>query len=231
MLSEEYKEYWECLNNIFSKIKILKKRDLINALCNNFIGITEGEAEHILVTLQARERLIITKDGYVLTKPMYYSLTGDWVEEKLNVHGKVRMQADLQSLVPTYYTKYIECMPVVIDLMPDSNDFMVGRKPWLIQFIVEDDEGGSSKLYQITRVKKGSEVTEGIILRNLKDKLDAEERDSIRRIVVMEDPELSWRIPYVGITHIVTNDDTESTGYRIVEDRTKENIWKDYVEE
>ena len=119
-------------------------------------------------------------------------------------------------------------MVIAADMMPLSRDFEISAGHWYIQFIMPPKENQPSLLFQITKIPKGEEFTMAQLLKNIPCVEKKETASHIRRIAVIEDPRCVSQVPFIGFRYICILNEKSESGYRILEKRSEEEMWKDY---
>lgn len=239
--TEDYQQFVE---SIINKCGVLRTNTLINCLMKYYANIeSRSDALYILRALQDFTDLMLTDDGYAITKGCYLRLVDD--PALMNIRfGKVenlamerleKLPADIIHINDSYDEDLLECMTIVADMMPDSRYFMVTGYPWMIQFIVNargnPDEKGyrPSRLFQICKIENANEIPFSILLNSLPEFSDAEYKEHVRRVAIIDNANQSYLVPKLGFTAICTYDpDNIETEYKIVETRSQDIAWQDY---
>ena len=226
-MTDKYNEFELFIRNILAKGSIMKKQQLILCLCRYYSEIYPDTAEDIINHAQKKGILLVSTDGYVMTKGAYSTLTGDTYGDDLKLDEDVRIKQPININGGRTTGNTIDCMWIVANMMPDSNNFIVCPDPWNIQFIVQKNDD-PAKLFQVMRITKDKEIPSSIMLKNMANDIDKKMRLQIRRIVLLDDDSFAWRFPKVGVTHIAVIDEKVPNGFRIVEKRKPEEAWSDY---
>ena len=226
-MTEKYNEFELFIRNILAKVSILKKQQLVLCLCRYYSEIYPETAENIINHAQKKGILLVSTDGYVMTKGAYSTLTGDTYGDDLKLDEDVRIRQPINIDGGRTTGDTIDCMWIVANMMPDSNNFIICPGPWSIQFIVQKNDD-PAKLFQVMRITKDKEIPSSIMLRNMTNDIDKKMRLQIRRIVLLDDDSFAWRFPKVGVTHIAVIDEKDPNGFKIVEKRKPEEAWQDY---
>ncbi|MBR0417876.1 MAG: hypothetical protein IJI66_01760 [Erysipelotrichaceae bacterium] len=242
-------EYERFIRGILKKVPVLKVRQLVKALENNYEDMDSALAQSILFAIERKGYVLLSENGWAMTQGAYLTITNDRffdgiVKNKAyrmpdqlpyydvdsdNKRYKVR-DIELKDALDDKQMQLIRCMYLVIDMLPDSCEFVAGEFPWNIMFVTEPDDDKKGMLYQIAYVPKRTEDIEFELMRNL-PKVDHQElRDSVRRIVVLENDKSIDKVPYIGITHICKINERTARGYEVLgSPRKRTEAWKQYV--
>lgn len=231
--TEDYQQFVE---SIINKCGVLRTNTLINCLMKYYANIeNRSDALYILRTLQEYTDLMLTDDGYAVTKGCYLRLADDPALMNMRYVDMEKLPADIIHINDSYDEDLLECMTIVADMMPDSRYFIVTGYPWMIQFIVNargnpDEEGyRPSRLFQICKIENANEIPFSVLLNSLPEFSDAEYKEHIRRIAIIDNANQSYLVPKLGFTAICTYDpDNIETEYMIVETRSQDVAWEDY---
>ena len=238
------KKYTDFIIDIVKKIPVIPVRLLIIALINCFEELEASEelAFQILKKIQCSGHILLTDNGWALTKKAYrfysndrypkFDLRSDCrIGNVINIYDdgnpqKITESKDVSELIKSSeMKKIIDALWVAFDLLPESKDFIPGMEPWQIMFCTKYDDD-PAQCYEIIKIDKGMERIECEKLNNLRPIIDPNEREKIIRIAILDDENYAYKIPYIGFRHICVLNDKSDTGYTVVENRD-ENIWKD----
>ena len=239
-----YDEYYDFIKEIMRKVPALPIELLIIALMNYFPELVPNSklALFILREIQRNGHILLSSDGWAITKEMYLFYTND-KGRNYNVNSATRLgdkiavfsernpdeivkEVSISDLISNKDKKVIDCLWIVFDLLPDSNDFVIGVDPWNVSFCTEyDDDPGTC--YQIIRINNEFKDCYQDILRYLPKMTDFYERENTFRIAIVDTPEDASKVPYVGFRFICVLDNESETGYRIIENR-ETNVWADH---
>ncbi len=198
----------------------IRTEQLKRGLCKYYEGVDETKAEKVLLSMQKKRALLMSSDGWTLTKGRYVQLTDDDRYEYADFLSPVPL-SDMNEFIlrSDVNLKLISCLWILIDMLPYSMEFALTHKPWQLSFI-----SGKRELYEVTYIPQEEEIVRFEMLSNLPRDLYDELKANIRRIVILEKPEHAYRVPQgVGIRFIVTLDDSVPCHYRVVEKR--EQAW------
>jgi len=218
--------YGEFIRKILRKIPYIKTRILIICLMNYFTDVNEKMAKEILYELQSEGECLLSKDGWAITKGMYYRISDDKFRDNFKYHNDYRLD-NMEAYLEGLNKDDVDVMWLVADLMPDAENFIVCDTPWNIMFDIPSSELQEPKLFQLIRIPGAVEDERIELLKNSK-RLIPEEKilDSIRRIAIIDNPEHSFKIPRLGFTRICVLDEKQTKGFRVVEVRDTD-IWSD----
>jgi hypothetical protein len=197
----------------------------------------------ILRAVQRNGHVLLSTSGWALTKGEYRMVSNDKfntsvdftaryrVADKISVysddHHMITRHEKFENVLSGKAKKIIDCLWVAIDMLPESEEFVIGTDPWSIIFTAEGDDDEPSCLYEIVKINEVSENVTMELLRNLPKISDKSMQETTYRIAVMDNGDHAWKVPYVGFSHICVLDDNTDTGYSVVESRSKDR-WKDY---
>lgn len=229
-------DYQKFIEYIINRCGVLRTNTLINCLMKYYANIeSRADALYILRVLQDFTDMMLTDDGYAITKGCYLHLVDDPALLNMRYVDMEKLPADIIHINDPYDKNLLECMTIVADMMPDSRYFIVTGYPWMIQFIVNvkgnpNEEGyRPSRLFQICRIENANEIPFSVLLNSLPEFSDAEYKEHIRRIAIIDNANQSYLIPKLGFTAICTYDpDNIETEYKIVETRSQDVAWEDY---
>lgn len=222
------------------------------------VHMSREKAQNILNSMQAHGYILLSKSGYAMTKGYYKTITADKFMDNLNYDsnkarpelsgyyhlpdnltaydtaGNYSDSGDIEYFINDYYKKLINCYWIVVDMFPESYSFAVTQEPYNIMFGVNNED--DSALYELVYIDKQSARWMPEILRNTAKGGSPIDHDGyedvsayIHRIVILEDKNDAWRIPYIGVDFICVLDETSDTHYEVIETREGEDRWKDVV--
>ena len=247
-------EYEDFIREILRKVPILKTEQLKICLMNSFNDISEEVAREILTAIQRRGYILLSKAGWAMTKRMYKDITNDvrgtfikvkdeetglydpyhYLEEKLSVYGKDHnkiIKCDyVENLISEKKKDIVDCMWIIAEMMPASEEFCFGNTPWTVMFHSPPTEKVDGKLFQISKISSKTEDSRIEMIKSLPKIKDKNLLKNIRRIAIMDDENHAWKIPYLGFTHVLKIDESIPKKYKIIgEPRQMKEIWKDNV--
>jgi hypothetical protein len=247
MIYELESKYEVFIKNILKSVPILRAKQLIICLEKSFEECASNKelSLEILKALQRKGMLMLTYDGYVMTRGAYVYLTNDKFFDNVDLNDNIRIKdkmavirfeknnkrivtktGDTKDLIDRREQDLIDAMWIAADMMPGSKDFIVSAYPWLLTFINEEQE--NSKLFEITKISSKNETAKVQLLKRLPVISDPETRETVRRIAIVDNPEHAWAVPYVGLKYICVLDEDCLQNYRVIEKRENDILWKDY---
>lgn len=245
MININSKKYSSFIIEIVHKLPVIPIRLLIIALINYFeeLGSDEKIAFQILKNIQYNGHILLTDNGWAMTKKAYRFYTNDRypkfdlrsefrLGDKINIYDdgnpqKIIKSVDINDVISHGYKKILDSLWVAFDLLPESRDFIVGMDPWNIMFCSKyDDE--PAHCYEIVRISEDMSNVMKDRLSNLTPIIDPEEQENITRIAIVDKEYQVNMVPKVGFRHICVLDDESDTGYKVIRNREK-NVWLDYA--
>jgi len=217
--------YIEFLLGIIKKMSILKTEQLSRALYKTYQGMNRKIANNVLSNMQDHGSILLSPDGWAMTKGTYASISGDKLMENILNKSQFRIPP-MDRMIKDYGISMdaIECLWIVIDMLPDSIDFVVNKNPWFLLFDTQKTNEDVSKLYEITRIPKNKEEARIEMLRAVSVTKEPM-RQSIVRIALIDDEKHSWMVPHIGFSYICVLDDNAKSHFKVIEKRTGENLW------
>lgn len=239
----ETKEYEDFVLAIMNRMHIVKTKQLVNCISNYYDGITKKTAAFILMTMQSRFVIFNTTDGYTVDKETYKAISGDKFMDNVDRKSPQAVELEVEPLLTPTQKELIDDFWIIADYMPSSEEFIVCYPPFMITFTTdgienlsdEDFENGNMEkatgvLYEIARLTTQSEDARSLQIKYI-SKYSRKFRDAISRIAVIDKEDHARFVPYLGFTRICVLDPSEDSGYRLVQVRSDDEKWKDYVEE
>jgi len=218
-------EYENHIRKILKKVPLMRTEQMEIMLMRTFEGTDRALAGQILTAVQRRGYLLLSEDGWLMTKAIYVQLSGDTFYDGLLPQGQCRLP-EMDALCRDFRRGQTELMWVIADLAPSSNDFLMSCGVWDAAFITEDEEEKEAKIYELIWIPERLERVKCELLRTLPDVKDRADRRLIVRIAVMENGVHAYKVPYKGIRYIV-EPDSSARHYRIAGKRTGEEVWQD----
>ncbi len=219
--TEKYQAFVE---SIMYKCGVLRTTTMINCLMNYFDTITSiNDAIYVLQVIQDFSEVMLSDDGYIITKGTYLRIVDDPYMMNIRYGQQInKIPAGIVHLSQASDISMIECMPIIADLMPDSLNFIVTEFPWKLQFILD------SRLYQVCRISTIEEIPFSVLINSLPEFSDADYKNHIRRIAIIDDPSQAYLIPRIGFHAICVYDPTNiQKEYQIIQKRG-DDAWDDY---
>ena len=220
-LEEHYEEYRSFARELLYYFNPMRTEQMERAFMKYYAKMTDELVHSILFKLQDHRVIMMSSDGWLMSRGKYVQLTGDSKFERLtggrytlipDVKGYVENQCDL---------KLVCCLWVLIDMLPASLDFALTHKPFQISFMSKKRE-----LYEVIYIPELEEPAKFELLRQLPNDLHDIAKKAIKRVVILENEKSTGQVPQGrGIKFVLTLDDSTKTHYRIVEKR--DNNWDD----
>lgn len=218
--------YEQFIADLIGKVSFMRTDTVVNCLCRYFTRLYRADALMYIRSTQKLGYIIVTGDGWCLTKAKYRGMCDDKTFRNLTLDNSFRLESIAGLHVTAQDRNYADAMQVVADMMPQSSGFMIGASPWYIQFITEASEEKESRLFQITTFRKGEELAMEELLSSLNPPVHESLRSQIRRIAILDDPEMTWCVPHIGFTAVCTLDPEDEYRLKVVEKRSVEEAWK-----
>lgn len=222
-----YQECEEYIKNISQRIPVLRTKQLARALYKLSPAISSTtEAMLTLQKVQRKGYILLSPDGFAITRGAYSIATNDRLMANLNTKvGEFaipRIGPMLQE--KKLITSATDCFWFACDFLPDSYEFIANlTPPWAICFDAMTSSG-QNKLYQVAKIKRG-EVYQAAEKLNSLPPVPKQVHDSIVRIAVLEDPNERHVLPPLGFRFICRIDEGAPRGYKIIEKREGDQIW------
>lgn len=239
-------KYSDFIRTIMRKVNIIPVDLLLISLENAYPDTVNNDeyAMSILKAIQRNGYVLLSESGWAMTKSAYRMYSNDKFNngvnykapyrlgEKLNVfstnNASIVKSIDIDELISFRLKKVIDCMWIVCDMLPESKNFVTPLNFWDIAFVSEESGDETPLTYEIVSIPENMENAYAEILSDLPHIDSPEMRNAIVRIALMENPDHAFKIPNVGFTHICALDENSSTGYRVVETRSDDNVWSYY---
>ena len=223
-----YDEYERFVRSILKRVPLLKIEQLIIALKNTYTDVSDGLAIKILHSIQKNGYVLLSGDGWAMTKSYYRTITGDNFFDGIIRNNNYRIDK-AEPLLVNQSMDMVNCMWLVVHMMPDSENFVIGNYPWNILFTSIPREDKNGLLYEITVLKSENIGLQIEVLKNKCEIHDEEWRDSIRRIAIVDDEKIASKIPYIGFSHICVIDEKSKEHFNVLNPkRAQADWWKDY---
>ncbi len=224
-------EFEKCIGSVLKEIPFLYTEQLVMYLVNTYQGVSRELANEILLGLQRKGTLLLSTDGWAMTKGLYHRVVDDRFNEKLLNEGCYRLPDMGEKIREARLRDYqkireaIDCFWIVIDLLPNSENFFVARTPWCIKFGYVDNKG-VGKLYEVAKFSANfEEIQREMIIDS--ELVPEKMRGSIVRIALMDNEKHNWVVPKIGFNYICVLDPKVSRKYRIIEKREGDDLWDD----
>lgn len=213
---DQYKDF---IKDFMYWFNPLKTEQLELALCKYFKDVDTADAKEIISRCQSKRYVLTSPDGWAMTRGVYVQLTGDSKYEYMKASSENMLPVMNNFVINSCNTERLNCLWVLIDMLPASMDFVVTHKPFQLSFTNKNNI-----LYECIYISSENESAKVEMLNLLPRDLFEDAKSAIRRIVIMENPNNAIKIPKgIGVRYILAIDDSKKTHYRVVEKR--ENIW------
>lgn len=153
----DYDVYDDFIVGILKRISVLYTEQLILALMNNYNNVDRERAVMILARLQKDNRVMMSVDGWSVTTGSYLKRTQDKQFRMSKFTGKYRIPGTFSEYISDEDRKRADIFWIVVDMLPDSNNFMSALEPWNYVFVSKRSEKRTSKLFLLTKIEKGLE--------------------------------------------------------------------------
>lgn len=220
--------YFDYLRMVLNKTHIMTVKQMLRILSVKF-NFIEPKCLEIILDAQKENYVLVSRDGFIMTRGYYLAKTGDNFFDDLEINN-------YQNKINFDFKKYtledqglLDCMTVVAGMMPVSEEFVMANKPWDFIFTTpffllkskKDRERFSPCLYQICYIPHATASATCRMLNTVE--VESEDgRQSVKRIAVVENPEDAILVPHIGFTNIVQ---IKKDTFEIVEHRN--NPWGD----
>lgn len=231
----ETNNFEKVLDQIMYHFNPCKTEQLIKVLTNSFANVSTQKAYEILYAYELNGNVLLSEDGWAMTKGKYLQVSGDSKEDFIKYDQNVRIPP-MENIINRQCDtelKYINCLWVLISFLPESLDFSDMSKPFHLSFMGKIKSKNTNKtvnkLIEVIDIKADYEDIKIEQIKASPQLPDDEEiKKSIRRIAIIENEKHAWKVPErIGFTHVVTIDDSTASHFRVVEDRKKmgKAIW------
>ena len=237
---ERFNEYSDFLDKITGKIQVLKTEQLVRALVNYYEGMNTELAFQIIKAYQRNRHIFLTEgdlDGWAIKPNLFRIITHDkfYAQENpknsnnripsiWNVYNedcsKILMKKPPEELLTQSQKNDVNSFWIILDMLPESEDFQISKKPWTYVFTTDADEetNRSSLLYQIIKINK---INQDAVVEMLKNVPESEEKDAdmkkvYRRIALVEDERVAHRLPHIGFSHVCKLNDDKPRHYEVI---------------
>ena len=205
------------------KVTVAKTEQLILFLHNYLESVPIPHAESIVYEASGHGIFIMTEDGYCITKPCYSVLSqgikrGDFQAGRSPLFPSVE--------IPQHHKDVIDCLWILLDLLPASIDFTVGQPPWIISFTFPGNETTPSKMAQIARFDAGEEILVKARIEAQPRLEEPQYRSKIVRFAMLDEEEKTELVPYDGFVYLCKLDENSPYGYQIIEKREGGDLWR-----
>lgn len=233
----------EYIEKLMNKVHVMRLSQLKMMLTRTFdkkpvtvngkecsFDITEKQYDYVIMNAQLENLLYISVDGYVMTQGYYLMITEDKFFDCLNrKNWDTFIEYPMEPLIKKDIGQ-IKCMTIVENMLPISENFILTDNPWNVVFVTPEEYVGYDPdkdmtydpyIYEIVYIPHKTSTTECQFLKRFQVE-DKEVREDIKRIAVLEDANDVDKVPYIGFTNIVTE---QNGGFKIIEAR--DNPWEE----
>ena len=225
-MKEFQEQYEKMISELIAKVGMMKLDQLVSYVAAYTTEESFEEAYRIIEDASKHGVLLISTNGYVMSKGVYLTYAQDKFWDGLNMSSTIQI---MDSINPDKKTKaQIDCLWEVVQTLPDSENFIMSDAPWLVQYIVAGENGEKDTLVQVARFVTGDEIPMAERIKDLPAIDTEEKRQCIERIAILDDPNFAWVVPHVGFTRIckLVEDDFEEP-FRIITVRKGEVVWNE----
>lgn len=228
--------YEELIDSILSRTPLLRTMQLKVMVYRYFKYYEEDEgmssdlAEDIIFACQRMGKLLLSEDGWAMTKTQYKRLLCSHEDEHIDTHTTFRL-GKMDDLCRNYYPEIIALMWVVAYDFPRAKNYVIGRYPYSINYIPivvdEEKQKENASLYQMCYIKSSEELATYQLLYNVSE-VDDKFKPVVRRIALFEDDTLADELVRVGFNYILKVDETKPSHYTKIGTRKLSEAWADY---
>ena len=199
----ELNKYEVVMKEFLTWFNPMKTSQLYRILRKYFPELDNEKTLEIVLGYQAKGYVLISADGWALTKQKYIQITNDTKLKGIDYVSEVRL-GNISKFIDRYCDKkLINCLWVLIDMLPDSKDFVLTSKPFQITFMAH------GYLYQVIYIAEVEEDLRIAMLKEMPKDYYDETKKYLRRIALMENENHFWKIPeHMGFKYIVALDDS-----------------------
>lgn len=220
--------YEQFILDLITNVNFIRTKTAAACMCNYFPRISDTDAYIYIHSCQKLGYILTTEDGWCISKPHYHRMSEN--DTTISAIDKFRYNS-IESINGLHISKsdmnIADCMMIVADMMPLSENYILSPSPWYISFVAKSESDPQGRLFQITTFRKGEEDAMGELLMTGYNFTDKEFRKQVRRIAILDDENKVKSVPSLGFTSLCVLDDEEPNGLRIVEKRKQETSWDD----
>ena len=223
-LEEHYEEYRSFAKELLYYFNPMRTQQMERAFKKYYANMTDELVKSILYKLQDHRVIMMSSDGWLMSRGKYVQLTGDSKFDSLT-GGRYTLIPEIGGYVENQCNmKLIYCLWVLIDMLPASLDFALTHKPFQISFMSK-----KRNLYEVIYIPEIEEPARFELLSQLPSDLLDSVKNAIKRVVILENEKSKDQVPRgKGIKYILTLDDSFDSHYRVVEKR--EDNWAEKSE-
>lgn len=215
------------IRSVLDDVSVIKKDIVEKILLNKYSPhVSVAYVDMIMRKMQARNDLLLSSDGYVMTRGAYVRITGDRFFNELKIGYNEKVKDGIDYTCSRDGTSIIPCMYIYADLQPYSEYLLKNKEGWDISFITVEHDEKPSRLYSVAYFAKGYESIKAELLLMSERGLEHVEKERIRRIALFENPEMSFLSPKgIGITSVACLDENEQCGFRVIRAIPADEAW------
>lgn len=177
-------------------ISVIKLEVLLKIVLNYYYpSLTENSALMIMREMQNKRYLLLSEDGYVMTTGAYVKMTGDIFYNQLLHNYTYRVKAGLDYTKSRDGINPIDCLAVYAELIPYSENLVIGKGVWDVVFNTVEHDGELAKLYCVKKFPDGYESVYADSLKMAEYNYDPVDKVQIRRVALFDNPERSYLTP------------------------------------
>ena len=212
----DYDAYGEFIIGILNRICIVRTEQLVKALMNTYVDMSADRAGVILRSLQRDNRLLMSSDGWTVTYGAYLKRTRNKFFDNLVYGMPYRIKEPFDVYVTNDDRNASDLFWIIIDMLPDSIDFMKSSPPWNMLFITKKSEKKKQKLYLLVTIEEGVEHLQIPVLVNNTDYNNENIKDDLRMIALFKNME-SFEIADTSLfSYSCVLDNTKDRHFRLV---------------
>ena len=224
----ELNAYEQFVVDVLENVHFVGTHTLVTSLINYFPRLYPKNAYLYIHSCQRLGYIITSADGWCISKCHYHQMRPE--DKDLSSIDSFRNNS-IESIDGLHVSKtdrnIADCMMVVADMMPLSEDYILSPSPWYVSFVAKSELDPKGRLFQITTFREGEEEAMGELLISGYNFTDEEFRKQVRRIAILDDPKKTKAVPKLGFANLCVIDFDKPNGLEIVEKRTPEERWND----
>lgn len=215
------------IKSVMNKVSVVTVELLCYMLKNQFEDtVNDSYIGFLLRHLQNDGILLLSEDGYVMTKGAYVSLTDDIFFDNLLPTASYRVKSGIDYSKSRDGIDCVDCMWFLATMLPKVSEYIINTGVWDLQFIVAPDEKHDARLYQVVKFKKGYEVAKSLLIESTQHIENERDRLQIRRIALFDDENMVFKVPKkCGFNFVAVTDSKQQQHFRILERIKVEDAW------
>lgn len=203
---------------------------IIRKMCENYFYplLTDEAVDVILRKMQSYRYLLISEDGYIMTRGAYVKLTGDRFFNNLLKGYTFRVRRGLDYTQSREGTKILDCLWVYADMIPYSENLMVNKGGWDVTFTTKQHDNVPPRIYNVENFERGTESINAERLRLQEKDNKPNDIKCIRRMALFQNPDRTYLSPVgIGITSIACIDHEEESHFCVLENIPLDKAWEE----